>query len=94
MADDLQDRVHAVERLTRLFRAERLVYLFVTGLSLLLLLTAAALMVRDGKAGAAELSLMFGSSGLVTFTAGRLLNMWDQALRMVAPSAGRQEDGR
>lgn len=86
MPNEIEERVRAVERLTHLFRAERLVYLSVTALSLALLLTAAAFMIRDRKAGSAELTMMFGSSGLVTFTAGRLLNMWNQALKIIAPT--------
>lgn len=92
MPTEIEERVKAVERLTLLFRAERLVYLAVTGLSLLLLLTAAGLMIRDRRAGGAELTLMFGSSGLITYTAGRLLSMWTQALRIVAPPPAGQKE--
>jgi hypothetical protein len=40
-------------------------------------------MIHNKKAGTAELSLMFGSSGLITYTGGRLLRMWDQALKII-----------
>ncbi len=92
MVDDIDKRVRAVERLTRLFRAERFVYLSVTFLSLALLLTAAALMIYQKKAGAVELTLMFGSSGLVSYTAGRLLNMWNQAMKIIVPPAEGKEN--
>jgi hypothetical protein len=32
------------------------------------------------------LSLLFGSSGLITYSASRLLAMWNQALSLVAPT--------
>ena len=74
----------AVERLTHLFKAERLVHLGVTSISLLLLLGSAGVLIFKGSAGPAELTGLFGSSGLITYSAGRLLFMWNQALRLLA----------
>jgi hypothetical protein len=67
----LRDRVEAVERLAQLFRLERFIYLGVTAISFL-------------SAQLAEWGLLFGSSGLITITGNRVLQMWSQALRMVA----------
>jgi hypothetical protein len=83
--DDLQARLRAVERLTELFRLERMVHLVVTSVSLIMLLASAGALIYRREAGAAELSLMFGSSGLITYSASRLLRMWDQALRIIVP---------
>jgi len=80
----LRDRVEAVERLAQLFRLERLVYLGVTAISFLLLLTIAVRLLLQGGAQLAEWGLLFGSSGLITVTGSRVLQMWSQALRMVA----------
>ena len=80
----LQGRVLAIERLTALFRVERFVYLGVTGVSFLLLIGVAGRMLIQGTAQTAEWVLLFGSSGLITITANRVLQMWTQALRMVA----------
>jgi hypothetical protein len=80
----LRDRVEAVERLALLFRVERFVYLGVTVISFLLLLTIAVRIFIQGGAQIAEWGLLFGSSGLITITANRVLQMWSQALRMVA----------
>jgi hypothetical protein len=82
-AADLSARVEAVERLTRLFRMERLVYLAITCISLIMLLTSAAILIWNEKAGPAELTGLFGSSGLITYSAGRLLVMWNQALQLL-----------
>jgi hypothetical protein len=87
MMDDpqtLHSRVLAIERLTALFRLERFVYLWVTGVSFLLLIGVAGRMLFQGTAQTAEWVLLFGSSGLITITANRVLQMWSQALRMVA----------
>lgn len=86
----LKERMDAVERLTNLFRLERLVHLAVTGISLLMLLSSAGFLLAKGKAGPGELTGLFGSSGLITYSAGRLLFMWNQALKVLAgePTGG------
>ncbi len=80
----LRSRVLAVERLAALFRVERFVYLGVTGISFILLIAVAGKMLVQGTAQTTEWVLLFGSSGLITITANRVLQMWSQALRMVA----------
>src|SRR5262249_39408722 len=87
---DLAAKMDAVERLTRLFRLERLVHLGVTSVSLVMLLTSAGVLMFRGTAGPAELTGLFGSSGLITYSAGRLLFMWTQALRLL--TGGHTED--
>jgi hypothetical protein len=82
-ARDLKSRMDAVERLTILFKFERMVHLGVTTISLAMLLLCAGILVVKGTAGPAELAGLFGSSGLITYSAGRLLIMWNQALRLV-----------
>ena len=81
---DISARMDAVERLTKLFKAERMVYLGVTSISLIILLISAGALLLKGQAGVAELSGLFGSSGLITYSTGRLLLMWNQALRLLA----------
>lgn len=85
---DIKERMDAVERLTKLFRLERIVHLGVTSLSLLILLTSAGVLLYEGKAGPAELTGLFGSSGLITYSAGRLLVMWNEALKLLAGPSG------
>jgi hypothetical protein len=91
-ASELSARVEALERVTRLFRMERLVYLGVTCISLIMLLMSAGRLILNGKAGPAELTGLFGSSGLITYTAGRLLEMWNKALQLLValPGGGTQ----
>lgn len=81
--DELNARYLVVEKLVKLFRYERIVHLIVTGVSLIILIGAISVMVIFHQAGTAELSLMFGSSGLITYTGGRLLRMWDQAISVI-----------
>ena len=87
---ELKARMDAVERLTRLFKAERLVYLSVSSISLAILLISAGWLLIKGQAGPAELTGLFGSTGLITYSMGRILVMWNQALRLLAgePTGG------
>ncbi len=84
MPDSIQDRLVAVERLTKLFKAERMVHLGVTSVALVMLLASAAVLLSTSHAGLQELSGLFGSSGLIAYSASRLLTMWNQALRLLA----------
>jgi len=54
--DNLSARMDVVERLTHLFTFERRVYLAVTVMSLVMLMSSAVSLMLKGKAGAAELS--------------------------------------
>ncbi len=83
MDDELQKRYEIVEKLTVLFKFERMIHLIVTTVSLIILLVTITILLINGSAGTAELTLMFGSSGLITYSAGRLLRMWDQALKII-----------
>ena len=89
---DLNEKLAAVERLTALFRLERIVHLIVTTLSLALLLTSTVIQIYKGQAGRVELTLMFGASGLITYSTGRLLVMWNQALDVITGT--RKRNGR
>lgn len=84
---ELEERVAAVERLTALFRAERMVHLAVTTISLVMLLASAGFLIVRQQAGTFELSMLFGSSGLITYSATRLLHMWNQALSVLTGSS-------
>lgn len=91
----LRNRLEAVERLVTLFRVERFVYLAITAISFFLLFGVAVRIFLQGTAQIAEWGLLFGSSGLITITANRVIQMWSQALRMVAsePINGGSKEG-
>ena len=90
---ELNAKLKAVERMVSLFKMERMTYLGVTLISLIMLLGAGIYMFIDGKVNQmAVLSLMFGSSGLITYSAGRLLKMWDQAIKMLSSNDNESGD--
>ena len=87
---DIKARMDAVERLTKLFMAERVVYLFGTTIALAMLLFCAISLIVSKKGGIGEALGLFGSGGLISYTGSRLLVMWSQALRLLAgePTGG------
>jgi hypothetical protein len=85
MGDDnrIDIRVTAVKDLTELFRLERLVYIAATTVALAIILTVAFITIRAGKADNANLTLLFGSSGILGYTANRLIVMWTMSIQLV-----------
>lgn len=82
--ETLHSKMQAVKELVEVFKMERLVHLVTTTVSLLMLFGSAASLMYERKADISELTMLFGASGLITYSANRLLRMWDQALRVVA----------
>ena len=87
MSNDLDSKIEAIRDLLAIFRFERMVYLFVTIISLIMLLSSAAYMMLQGDAGIVAVTGLFGSAGAITYTAGRLLRMWSQAIQVLFPAA-------
>jgi hypothetical protein len=85
---DLRERLEVVERLTAIYRPERLAYLFLTTAAFLVLLVAAVFMVYQGNAQTEVLSLMFGSSGMIVTCAGLIIRMWSKALQLIMEQGG------
>lgn len=90
--NDMDARINAVERLIKLFTLERHVYLAITGVSLLMLLFSAGFLIVRSQADTGVLSMMFGSSGLITYSLSRLLRMWDQALQVLLVKQEERKD--
>lgn len=82
MNDDMEKRLAALERLLNYFKLERVTHLVLTAASFITLLFAAGKIIARGP-DIGELSLIFGSAGLITFSSGRLLHMWNQAFRVI-----------
>ena len=92
--DNLQGRIDALKQLLELFRLERLVYVCMTAAALVILLVCAGiLMFKDIPNGAVVGTGLFGSSGLITFTTGRLLRMWNQAFSAILGVVKEPGDG-
>ena len=94
MPGELEERLQVVKQLTELFRFERLVYLWVNIISLIVLVGSSVfLLIKEGVSEAVLVPFL-GSSGLITFATGRLLRMWDEALKRIVPLNSGEKDGR
>lgn len=87
----LTERIEAIKQLLKLFRVERAVYITVTVVSLVVLLGVAASLYLQKDSRTGEIIALFGSSGAITYTTGRLLRMWSEAVRLVSGSAQKEE---
>jgi hypothetical protein len=90
--DSMGRRIQAVRQLLEMFRMERTIYVVVNCLSLLLLLAVAVLLFSRNELDKILAFGLFGSGGLITFSTGKLLKMWSDALRLLgAPEPGAGE---
>ena len=89
--DSIHDRASAVKGLLESFRLERIVYLVVTLVSFVVLLVSALFALIRGSADPAELVGLFGASGAITYSSGRILRMWTDAVRVLQPALGKEE---
>jgi predicted membrane channel-forming protein YqfA (hemolysin III family) len=74
----LPERVKIAGEITKLFSLERYVYISCCGVAVLLLLANAGMVIYEKRADSTELALLFGSSGLITYSMGRLIYMWNK----------------
>lgn len=84
--DDFSERVQAVKEITSLFRLERYVYIGIIIICLFILLLSTAIALINREIGPPELTSMFGSGGAITFMTGRLLHMWNRAIKLLDKS--------
>ena len=81
---ELKDLREVLDWLIDKFRLERIVYLIATGLSVIMLLITATLMIIKKGATVEILVLLFGSTGLIGYSVNRLMRMFDQTLEVIA----------
>ena len=85
MTDNLSDRVSAIKELLEVFRFERIVYLTINIVSFIVLISSAILLLLKNTDSPIEVLGLFGSSGGITYSTGRLLRMWSEALKILSP---------
>lgn len=82
--DDLNNRIDAIGKLLGLFKLERFIYVIISIISLIVLFSCAILLIKERDL--TNTVGLFGSSGAITFALGRLLKMWNDALKILSPS--------
>jgi len=68
-----------------LFKMERVVYLIITLVSVIILIaTAVSLIISsDDQENTIAIMGLFGSTGGITYSTGRLLKMWSEAMDLI-----------
>ncbi|MEI6683528.1 MAG: hypothetical protein WCO44_12905 [Bacteroidota bacterium] len=81
----LDDTVNAIKELVNLFKTERIVYLIITLISVLVLITTAIslLLKSNNQQNSIEIMSLFGSTGGIVYSTGRLLKMWSEAMKLI-----------
>ena len=85
MGETLGNTVKAIKELVALFKTERLVYLFITLISVLVLIATAVSMIfkSDSQENTIAIMGLFGSTGGIVYSSGRLLKMWSEAMQLI-----------
>lgn len=79
----VEQTLDALERLMRMFQAERIVYLLCAAASFGLLLYAAWLMFSKGNVSAAEIGLIFGATGVTAACGGRIAYFLNKSFNLI-----------
>ncbi|MGY3089136.1 ABC-type bacteriocin/lantibiotic exporter with double-glycine peptidase domain [Hymenobacter sp. UYAg731] len=77
------DPVTAIERVTKLFERERLVFMVINILSILTILAIGGKLFIENRLKTAEIALFFGSTGLITFSTSQLIKMWAESMKIL-----------
>lgn len=82
---DLSSRMQYVERLLYLTRPERMVYLGISLVSAVVLITYATVALFTHRSDPGPLIGLWGASGVITISNAQALRVWRDALRLVLP---------
>lgn len=95
-ASELRQRLDAAKEITMLFKMERYVYMACCGLAVMLLFYCAFRLLQSDKGfDPVVIGSLFGSGGLITFSTGRLIFMWNKILEIILMEGakGGDDDG-
>lgn len=75
--------IDIIRDLVKIFRFERILYSISAIIAFLILICCTIYSLCNGVISTLEIIAMCGSSGVITFTCGRFLKMWDDAIKLV-----------
>jgi len=85
MSETLGNTVKAIKELVTIFKTERMVYLVITLISVLVLIITAISLIFKSESQENTIAIMglFGSTGGIVYSSGRLLKMWSEAMLLI-----------
>lgn len=81
--ESITHTLDALERLMRMFQAERIIYLMSAAASFVLLLYAAYLMFSSGSVTAGEIGLIFGATGVSAISGSRIAYFLNKSFNLI-----------
>lgn len=81
--EEMQAKLKIAREITQMFNMERYVYIACCSIAVALLLTNAGIIIWTKNTDFAPLSLLFGASGLITYSIGRLIYMWNKLVDLI-----------
>lgn len=80
--------IQAIKDLVTLFKTERMVYLVITLISVIVLISTAVFLIISSTEYEQTMAVLglFGSTGGITYSTGRLLKMWSEAMQLIHKS--------
>jgi hypothetical protein len=81
----LDAQLDAIERITKIFWPERVVYLVFAIIAFVMLLACLVVALQQGIQNTTAVIGAFGASGVVAYTSSRVLLMWKRAMSIVLP---------
>lgn len=95
-ANNFTDKIEAARQITALFQMERYAYVSSCAIAVGLLIFCAIMVMRAEPTNYAVLGSLFGSGGLITYSVGRLIFMWNKVVDIVlmeGAQRGGQDNG-
>lgn len=80
---ELAERLQIVERLTAVFRVERVTYLGVTLVAFAMIVASGALLLIEKGPSPSEITLLGGSTGVLGISGSQILRMWSRSLEWI-----------
>lgn len=95
MSEKLEKTVKAIKELVALFKIERTVYMVITLISVLVLIGTAIMQLfrSESQENTIAVTGLFGSTGGIVYSTGRLLKMWSEAMQLIQKVI-EQQDGQ
>ena len=81
--ESITQTLDALERLMRMFQAERIIYLMSAAASFVLLIYSAYLMFSSGAVTAAEMGLIFGATGVSAISGSRIAYFLNKSFNLI-----------
>lgn len=91
--EKIEKVVEAIKELVKLFKTERLIYLIMTLISVIVLVSTAIFLIINSNSNKEIIAVigLFSSTGGILFSIGRLLKMWSQAMFLIQKTI--EQDG-